>query len=72
MVLSTAEGFVLCYFVFFFYAGTALELYLDAVVVYDDLFDQLLDDALVICVEDIAAADVFLEAIQPRLDLCVS
>ena len=40
-----------------FVAGddTAFEVYFDAVIVYDDLFHQLLHDHAVICVHDCAA-----------------
>lgn len=50
----------------------AFEVYFDAVIVYDDLFYQLLHDHAVICVHDVAALDVFCEAVQPHLDLTVS
>ena len=44
---------------------TAFEVYLDAVIGYDDLLYQLLHDHAVICVHDVAALDVLRKAVQP-------
>lgn len=50
-----------------FVAGNdaAFKVYFDAVFSDDDLFHQLLHDHAVFCVHDIAALDVFSEAVQP-------
>lgn len=66
------RGLCLCCFIFLFDGCAAFELYLDAVVVYDDLLDQLLDDRAVVCVQYVAALDVRFEGVEPRLDLRVS
>lgn len=50
---------------------TAFEVYLNAVIVYDDLLYQLLNDHAVICVHDSTAFDVFCEAVQPQHNLCI-
>ena len=52
------RGLCLCCFVFFCDGCAALELYLDAVIVDDDLFHQPLDDRVIVYVHDVAAFDV--------------
>lgn len=55
----------MCYlFVFLFDADTAFELYLDAAVADDDLFDQLFEDGTIICVHDAAVFDMLFEGVQ--------
>lgn len=51
---------------------TAFEVHFDAVIVYDDLFYQLLHNHTVIRIHDVAALDMFCEAVQPHLELTVS
>ena len=52
------RGLCLCYFIFFFNGCAALKLYLDAIIVDDYLFYQLLDDRVIVYVHDVAL-DVF-------------
>ncbi len=51
--------------VFLLDGDAAFAVDLDAGVVYDDLFDQRLHDHGIVGIHDVAAADVFLEGVQP-------